>query len=349
MLAHSRAKRLIAGFGIVLLAIPLVLSTPWVKSIVLEQASTWAGGRFGVDVRAARLDYRLTSLTFVLDDVAVAGPATPDRPFIRIAHAEIDLAASALRGRLDFDRIRLLQPSVVLDATTRPGRPAAAREPSPGATPTPFPLFEVGSLEIEGLDVVVSDEDDLRVAVHQITSTLHGRGPQRLEGEITAAGGVDVTFGTDVVHVAFDRAKARIVVDGSRRIVTGALTAFSQVSELRAEGDVPLDRVGNLNLRYDATGQLGELRTLVANAPEDWTGRATLQGQVRGVLARPEATFAVKSADLDWPPLANATLDAAGRRVGRRSRGGSAGGGVTAGLDRGTRTAGLQSMRGAAR
>ncbi len=122
MRAPSRAVRLLAGVTVVLLATLLALTTPWARSMLLDQASAWASSRFGVNIRAARLDYRLTSLSLTLEDVAIADRAAAGQPFFRAERVEIDLAASALRGRLNVDRIHLLRPIVVLDATTRPGQ-----------------------------------------------------------------------------------------------------------------------------------------------------------------------------------------------------------------------------------
>jgi outer membrane protein insertion porin family len=312
VLAHTRAIRLIAWCGIVLLAVPLVLSTTWAKSFVLERASAWAGSRFGVDVRATRLDYSLTALSFRLEEVSIADRTAAGQPFFRAAQVEIDLAASALGGRLDVDRIHLRRPSIVLDSTTRPRRPAGTPDSPPRPRPAPFPLFEIGTLEIEGLDLVAGDENGTRVAVRQMTSTLRGSGPQRLEGELAAHAGVDVTFGTDVIRVAFDRADARVVLDGGKRLLTGSLTASSPVSELRAEGDVPLDAVGILDLRYDATGHLEEIGRWWRDAPQ-WNGPATLKGRVRGPLRTPEATFEATSMGFHWSPLVNARLDVAGQ------------------------------------
>ena len=113
--------RLLAGVTVVLLATLLALTTPWARSVLLDQASAWASSRFSVDIRAARLDYRLASLAFTLEDVVVTDRAAAGQPFFRAERVEIDLAASALRGRLDVDRIHLLRPTIVLDSTTRPG------------------------------------------------------------------------------------------------------------------------------------------------------------------------------------------------------------------------------------
>ncbi len=193
------------GATVVLLAIPLALTTPWARSVLLDQASAWASGRFGVHLRAARLDYRLTSLSFTLEEVTVADPAAAGQPFFRAARVEIDLAASALRGRLDVDRIHLLQPSVVIDSTTRAATARRARHRQQRSRGDGFSRRStVGSLEIEGLDFTAGDAGDTRIVARQITSTLHGRGSQQLEGDLTALGGVEISFETDDVRVAFD-------------------------------------------------------------------------------------------------------------------------------------------------
>ena len=176
---------------------------------------------------------------------------------------------------------------------------------------TDVPAFDIGSLEVEGLDFTAGDAQDTRVVVRQVTSTLHGRGSRQLEGDLAALGGVDLTFETDDVRVGFDRAQARIVLDASRRLITGVLTASSPVADLRAEGNLGLGRDGEFDLRYDAQGRLDQLGRWWRGAP-GWQGPVTLQGQVRGPLKRPEATIAAKATDLRWSSLQRTALDAAG-------------------------------------
>ena len=303
--------RLLLGATAVLLAIALALTTPWARSVVLDQASAWASNRFGVEIRAARLDYRLTSLSFTLQEVAVADRAAGGQPFFRADRVEIDLAGSALRGRLDVDRIHLLRPRVVIDSTTRPG-PRTGADAGDLAGTAASPLFEIGLLEVEGLDVTTGDTDDTRIEVRQVSGTLRGRGSQQLEGDLAALGGVGLSFETDDVRLAFDRAQARIVLDASRRLVTGALTASSPVANLRAEGNLGLGRGAEFDLRYHAEGRLEQLGRWWPASP-GWQGPVTLQGQVRGPLTRPEATVAAKVTDLRWATLQGAAIDGAGQ------------------------------------
>ncbi len=150
VMARIRAPRFLAGLLIALLTIPLALSSPWAEALVFERATAWARGRYGIEIRAAAFDYRLTSLGARLSEVTVAARATPDRPFLRIAELDLDLAASALRGRLNFDGIRARHATIVLDPTTRPtGTVPAPTQPGTGAT---LPPFEVGVLQVEDLD-----------------------------------------------------------------------------------------------------------------------------------------------------------------------------------------------------
>ncbi len=183
---------------------------------------------------------------------------------------------------------------------------------SAGKGPTDFPAFEVGTLEVEGLDFTAGDVQDTRVVVRQVNSTLHGRGSRQLEGELAALGGVDLSFETDDVRLVFDRAQARIVLDAGQRLITGALTASSPVANLRAEGNLGLGRGAEYDLRYDAEGRLEQLGRWWQGSP-DWQGPVTLQGQVRGPLKRPEATIAAKGTDLRWATLQRAALDATGQ------------------------------------
>ena len=205
----------------------------------------------------------------------------------------------------------MLRPSVVLDSTTRPSRPAGGQA-APDATPAAVPAFEIGVLEIVDLDLVAGDSTATRVVVRQLTSTFHGRGSQRLDGDVVAAGGVDLSFPSAAIQVAFDRVEARVGVDGGRRTVSGSLSAHSPVADVRAEGDVPLDAARGLDLRYEAAGQVAELGRWWPDTP-DLRGRATVRGRIRGALQAPEASFEAGSPDLAWSSLAPATLSASGR------------------------------------
>ena len=276
---------------------------------MFERATAWARGRYGIEIRAAAFDYRLTSLGARLSDVTVAARETPARPFLRIAELDLNLAASALRGRLNFDGIRVRHATIVLDQTTRPTGTVPA--PTQPGTATTLPPFEVGVLQVEDLDLTLGGDDGTRLVVRQLSTLLSGREPGRLEGDIDVAGGIDVSFGTEAVRVAFDRAEARIVVHEGARAV-GALTAFSPVGQLRIEGTAPLDAGGSFDLRYDATAQLEQSRRWWRDAP-DWTGRAAVRGEVHGPRQFPEASFAVRSTDFAWSSLRPATVDAAGR------------------------------------
>ncbi|MDH4066032.1 MAG: AsmA family protein, partial [Acidobacteriota bacterium] len=295
MPSSSRAVRLLAGLFIVLLAIPVALSTPWVKAWLFERATSWARGRYGVEIRAARFDYRLASLALRVDDLTVAHPETPDRPFIRIAQLDVDLAASALRGRLDFDAIRVQNPSLTFDSTTR-SVPSAAAPAPPGAGGTTLPSFSVGALDVQDLDLIYGDVGSTRVVVRRLSTSFRGRGPSGLEGELAVAGGVAVSFGTEAMQTAFDRVDGRIVLDEGA-LTVGSMTASSPFGQVRAEGTVPLDGLGSLDLRYDAIADLERFGEMWRDLPA-WTGRASARGAVRGTLQYPDASFEVVSTDL---------------------------------------------------
>jgi len=309
VLAQSRAVRLLAGVLVVVLAVPLVLSTPSAKAWVFERVVSWARGQ-GLDVRAARFDYRLRSLRVTVEGLTVSELATPDRPFARVARLDIDLAASALRGRADLDSIHLQDARIVLDTTTR--RPQIPGAPAARAAGIALPPFSIDTVQIDrlNLEIALGDEDEVRVAVAQVSAALQGRGPGTLEGDLTAPGGVEVSFGDGDVRVAFDRADARVALDPRSR-VTGSLTASSPVGPLRAEGSVPLVLDEPIDLRYEGVAALEELHRWWGGAP-DWTGRVNLKGEVRGPLRSPDASYTANSTDLTWPSLARTQLDASG-------------------------------------
>ena len=195
----------------------------------------------------------------------------------------------------------------------RPRVPAARRSDAANDAegPTDFPAFDVGTLEVEGLDFTAGDVQDTRVVVRQVTSTLHGRGSRQLEGDLAALGGVDLSFETDDVRLVFDRAQARIVLDAGRRLITGASPRRHRSPTCAPRGTWGWAATAEYDLRYDAEGRLEQLGRWWRASP-GWQGPVTLQGQVRGPLKRPEATIAAKATDLRWSTLQRAALDAAG-------------------------------------
>jgi outer membrane protein insertion porin family len=309
VLAQSRAARLLAGVLVVVLAVPLVLSTPWAKTWVFWRVVAWAHGH-GLDIRASKFDYHLRSLRVSVEGLTVAELPTPGQPFARAARLEIDLAASALRGRPNVDSIRLQDARLVLDKTTR--RPRSPGAQSARAAGTTLPSLTIDTVQIDRLhlDIGLGDEDEVRVAVDQVSATLQGRGPGTLEGAITAAGGVAVSFGDGDVRIAFDRADAQVALDPRSR-VTGSLTASSPVGDLRAEGSVPLALDDPLDLRYEGVAALEEIHHWWSGAPA-WTGRVNVKGEVHGPLRAPAAAYTASSTDLRWPSVARTRLDAAG-------------------------------------
>jgi hypothetical protein len=61
VLVPSWFARLLAGVSIVVLAVPIVLSSPWMKGFVFARAAAWLQTRYGLELRAAGFDYRLTA------------------------------------------------------------------------------------------------------------------------------------------------------------------------------------------------------------------------------------------------------------------------------------------------
>ena len=300
------AVRRLLGLLIVLSAIPLALSTPWAKSLVFERAIAWARGRFGVDIRASRFDYRLFSLSVSAEDLTIADAATPQQPVLHAARLDVDLAGSALGGRLAFDGIAARDVRLAIDTTARQPR----QEGTAQAGPVTLPPFSIDRLDLEHVDFQLTD-DDFRVNARDITASLAGfRRADELSGTLTAAGGVEVSFDTDAIRVTFDRAEARVALE-NRSSVRTSLTASSAVGNVTATGRVPFSLDAPLDLDYEGGVVLERLRDWWTDAPE-WNGRPRVTGRVTGALRSPSAAFHVEGRDLAWSALQSATMDASG-------------------------------------
>ena len=306
--ALSRAARLLAGVVVVLIVLLLALSTPWAKAVVFDRATAWARSQFGVHIRAATFDYSILPLHVFAEGLSVAGAASPDQPMARVGRLDVDLAASALRGRLDFDSIRLRDARFVFDATTRRSGPAS--RPAAGRPEMQLPPFSIDRLQVENLDLSVGDED-VRLDVRRLAADLRGfRRMGELGGTISAKGGIEVSFETDAIRIVLNSAEARVELEDRSR-VRSWLSGTSPVAEVRATGSVPLSLDGLLDAQYDGNLRLEEFSRWWSASPK-WTGTAAIAGRVSGPLRSPVASFRVNGRDLAWSALPPATLDSGG-------------------------------------
>ena len=307
MSSRSRTARLLAGLLLVVLLTPLVLSTPWVKAWVFTHAATSLRSRYGLDVRATTFDYSLASLRLSADGVTLALATAPDRPIASIPRLEIDFAASALGGRLTFDRIRAQGARIAIDSTT--WRPTPAAEAP--AQRTALPTLQVGIVELDDLDLALGDADGTQLLASGLTARFDGhQGPNALAGTLAATGGIALSFGSEAVSLAFDRADARVALGATG--VSASLTASSPVASIRAEGSLPLALGEPLHVTFEGDAVLEQLHRWWPDAPA-WNGRAHVAGRVSGDWQSPEAFFHVAGRDLEWSALRPAAWDASGR------------------------------------
>ena len=219
----------------------------------------------------------------------------PDRPIAKAARLDIDLAASALRGRLDFDGIRRLDAQLDLDSTSwRPvrrsrrqrrdrGRTAAhhrylaGREPRPchrvratcaRRTPGGSQLLGFGGRRCRTM------------------STSRPQAEMMTRGRCTARRRADCGWRRAIVRDRRDRPRVR-----SRRGARGPATGrpaerlahrrLRRSGEVRAKGSVPLALDETFELRFE--GMPCSSRCVAGGVTRpSGTGRVDLSGRCRG-------------------------------------------------------------------
>src|SRR6185503_6892456 len=89
---------LVAGLAI----LAIVVHLPFFRAAVLRYALATVQEQYGIQLRAARLDYNLTALRVGLADVTIAAAGNADEPFFAAEYLSATLAQRALVGDVSF-------------------------------------------------------------------------------------------------------------------------------------------------------------------------------------------------------------------------------------------------------
>ena len=202
----ARARWLARGSVLVLLSVLAILvARPWIAGYALHRAAGMLRDRADCELSAGHVEVVLTSLTIRLQDVRLACRAAPEPPLMVADRVNLDLAMATMGRGLAFDRIELINPKVSWNAVsgnTRTGEPRAG----------PLPVFNVGHLEVVGLDAVVTTSSAARLLVRGLSASLDGGGPGRLSGEVRVSQGVRLE--AEAVAAVVDEVSADVAIDG---------------------------------------------------------------------------------------------------------------------------------------
>ena len=151
----KRASLVVAGTGLLLVALVLVVHTPQVRRAVLRRAVLTLQERLDLVLRADSLSYNLAVLRISLDNVTLAAVRAPEAPFARVDRITIDVPWSAVFGPFSVQEISLENARV--DIVRRGDGTTNLPSPSTTANGEPSPL-PIDHLRISSLAITVSDE-----------------------------------------------------------------------------------------------------------------------------------------------------------------------------------------------
>ncbi|HEV7416572.1 MAG TPA: AsmA-like C-terminal region-containing protein [Tianweitania sediminis] len=188
--------------GAVIVALPFAASTHLVRDRIGQEISFWTG--YNVDVGARPEIEVWPSLRAVLHDVSFSDPDTSAPAVLHAERVEIDMSAvAALRGSIDFKRVRLINPVVHLEAAgddyrsllprggkisrsvqaARVAREAEPIKPDPAA----LPKDAFGTVEFLNGQVVLQNQSRTSILASDLSGAvewpaLNRRGSLNLEG-----------------------------------------------------------------------------------------------------------------------------------------------------------------------
>lgn len=283
----------IVGFGLLL----ALAHTPPLRARVLA----WTLGAletYGIQGRAARLDYNLLTLDVRIYDVALAVPDRLDEPFFMADEIEANLGWPTLWGRWSVQAIEIRHPRIVYTRSAT----GAARWPTLGRTSTrvvssahkAIGRFVLRDLEIAWRDDVTDIAFDLR-GVSIDLAPFH----ETIAGPMTL-GSARLRWRTRTTIV--ERFSGSLVYDGLAleipefhvELPEGSVRLSGRIDELWSAPRVAFDVRGTSELQTLASWGT------VQPAP---VGRLAFSGAVTGAALGPAAALTLTSEDVTWKAL----------------------------------------------
>ena len=115
---------------------------------------------------SSRLDYRLFSLSVSAEDLTIADAATPQQPVLHAARLDVDLAGSALGGRLAFDGIAARDVRLAIDTTARQPRRGDEAQARPAHCPRSPSIASIWSTSISSSPTTTSASTRATLRLH---------------------------------------------------------------------------------------------------------------------------------------------------------------------------------------
>ena len=154
--------------GLAVVVSLFVLALPWSTRYLVDRIAVLLSDRYDIDFSADRVEFALRSLSLTLHDVRLATGTVAGSATVVAKRVNLDLATAALRGNLAFDRIEIVDPSVLWIAG---GRIPASSVPH-ATRPASRPVVSVGRLDVVNLDATVSTASSLRLMVQGLSASF---------------------------------------------------------------------------------------------------------------------------------------------------------------------------------
>jgi uncharacterized protein involved in outer membrane biogenesis len=199
----------------VVIAIGLLLAllhAPFGRSSVLRYASSVLAERYGLQLRAERLDYNLLTLDFELADVSLA--TAEETPFFSAGRVHVDLPWSAVTGPLALSIVEVdhAMLSLIQSADGSWNLPTSnGSEASESETPVAFPAVE--SFHLSDLGITVqSPEYDLAASEVSLQVDTASQASRVLVGPLHVAQPIALRWRDQ--QTTIDKLDAQVAFDG---------------------------------------------------------------------------------------------------------------------------------------
>ncbi len=294
--------RIVLAIAAMLLAALAIAHLAPVRVYVLAEVIEIARAH-GLVLRASSLKYNVLTLSGALEDVSIAGVATPDEPFFRTERVSVGLGTQILLGEIRIREVALRSPALSIRE-----RNGATNLPTFGESADEKGDLWIPTLDIEELDVRIEREShryearDVRLVV-----TSH-EGGREATGRIEARNGLVIDLET--LRQELTSVEADLTFDGAKLSIA-QFRAIGAGAHLTGNGFVEIAGENpELDLRLEGTSDLATWKT--AKTPEAVAGVLTLSGRVRGPLVDPAAEIHALGRDLTWARYTASEAELAG-------------------------------------
>ena len=299
--------RLLVGLALFILALAVLLQSPFTRSYARQRLIAWLAGQ-GIDARIDDLRYTLFGLRATMTGVRLAARHSPDSPFFEADRVEGNVPWRVIRGPFELDTASLNRATVRL-VRGRDGRWNLPRSDLPRAE-REFSRLPLSALSVNHLRLEIDDAPNaFKLSIPDASIVLRPDGIDTSAGPISAQGLSTMAVGDR--HFVFRSLSGRARYDGSNVDLDGVRVevlvgvpsqeapATRQASTLGPGGPTAelgaviasgrvasIYRSPTLDLKVEGTARLDAVPRLV-ELPAAPAGEVQWSGTVKGPAGEP--------------------------------------------------------------